>query len=780
MLIRKLEIQTLVDGDTYNPTDEDWLVYGHSDILKTKIINMEDSVPKGINAIYEDGLKFDSTFHQVFYLIMDESDEEFWEEAKKSYFCSIFFVTLSLDIVLESYDIFAKLDQSSIPHNVRMYNLLDNYDTIIVTYGNDINEIEKCVEELFKEIKKTDELKIRDLYKMYITSFQRLNNNYINNASSNNLAHIQIVLQNGNEIQCSQLNKILNNKYNIRSEVYYTNGSKNIFILLHNLSTQKLFALYNTEEKGIFAVNSKLRKNSIRSTNLKFLLSNENLNLSYIQQFNNTDIAIKFSKQIDQYLSNENLQYIDEFYFMQIKRVAFSLKYILLHNLPDHSFLSLYYPIRKFLVKITQLKHISTDIELCTRLFIQACIEIINVSDSTQIGHYPVQTYISKELSTPSKLITFYTAFLWKFNKEIVAIENSDESDKPNFVFCLTPSIKNDVSIVGLFLFDNLVNDRLLLVNIPLKYFYDPEIMIFAMAHEGSHYVGEKVRCRDKRKEYIIISFVSYLLNVLFKSIDEKLIETYKLDKKLNSKFADYIKKYSRDYEYNCYSKNLKEIIIKSSFSLLVDILFKIRSVIMVDIHYNNDDIQNIVKELFTIVSKLKINSKTLLLENEYYKQIEYVFEIFSESYADLFAILILNVDGEFYLNCLTKSYGVNDISEINDSFVLMRLISNVVVNNFDQSLLKGKASDLLQIYKEYKKSDYGASTKTFSELYASPLLLEYLIQYLNVCKSLYLNIYQKSMFEDLKNGIFNANVNWDLIRKYNDEFRKDIISNFV
>lgn len=323
MLIRKLEIQTLVDGDTYNPTDEDWLVYGHSDILKTKIINMEDSVPKGINAIYEDGLKFDSTFHQVFYLIMDESDEEFWEEAKKSYFCSIFFVTLSLDIVLESYDIFAKLDQSSIPHNVRMYNLLDNYDTIIVTYGNDINEIEKCVEELFKEIKKTDELKIRDLYKMYITSFQRLNNNYINNASSNNLAHIQIVLQNGNEIQCSQLNKILNNKYNIRSEVYYTNGSKNIFILLHNLSTQKLFALYNTEEKGIFAVNSKLRKNSIRSTNLKFLLSNENLNLSYIQQFNNTDIAIKFSKQIDQYLSNENLQYIDEFYFMQIKRVAF-------------------------------------------------------------------------------------------------------------------------------------------------------------------------------------------------------------------------------------------------------------------------------------------------------------------------------------------------------------------------------------------------------------------------------------------------------------------------
>ena len=75
------------------------------------------------------------------------------------------------------------------------------------------------------------------------------------------------------------------------------------------------------------------------------------------------------------------------------------MKYVLYYDLPDYCFLSLYYPLKKFLEKISKdIEDMHDEIEECTMYFIEAARDIINVSDATQFGHYPVQTYIGKDI----------------------------------------------------------------------------------------------------------------------------------------------------------------------------------------------------------------------------------------------------------------------------------------------------------------------------------------------------------------------------------------------
>lgn len=785
MNIRKLEIQTLVNGETYEPTDDDWLVYGHSDILKTHIIDGINDDPKGIKAIYEDGLKFKESFHQVFYLLIDQDDRQFFKDAQNAYFCSVFFITLSNRLTAHSKKYVFNHDSIKRNNNMKIYRTVDNYDAVIITYGDNIAEIEQMVDNYLYSISQKDEsLKIRDIYKMYISSFKKINSSPLPLNILSYSAQIQIILQDGNGLSCDRIKKELCKNHKINAEVFYTNGSKNIFILIHNISIESLFSLYNTQNKGLFAVNSDLRKEKIRSTNLKFLFNIE-MHLSYIQQTQYKNLSENFNNEIhDLLVSSSN--YIDEFYKMQLERIIFSLKYILLHDLPDYSFLTLFYPIKKFLLKLDQIAtNHPTEMEQCVRLFIEACINNLDISDSTQFGHYPVQTYIGKELLTPSELIAFYTAFLWQFHETIIGIENASSKEKPDFVFCLTPSMENSVSIIGLFLFDELINDRLLLVKIPLKFFYDPKIMIFSLAHEGSHYIGEKVRCRETRRKYIIESFLHYFLDNLLDSIDESLVQKYKIDEKLTHQFVAYVDIHTANTKLPYYSVNLRRIICVSCQSVLVDILFKVQSIIDITPEYESDKIEEYANDMYTIISKLKFNSKTLLLDEDYYQVIDNIFEVFSESYADLFAILILRTNCEFYLKCITESYGVKQVYEIDDTFVLMRIISNFIVNEFDDKYLLGKSKELRDRYMKYKETEYGSPSRSLSKTFNNPAILENLILYLQYCrdkynhlyKDLYENLFEEGKFNQLVDGIFDKDISLDIIMQYNNKFRSEIIS---
>lgn len=493
MLIRKLEIQTIIDDNSYTPNEKEWIVYGHSDILKTEVIsNSTNDNDKGIESIYNDSLDYSGEFQQSFFLFSQKDDKMFWSEAQRKYFCAVYFITLS------SRD-YKKIEDDK--ENIMLYETLDNYDLIVLCYGNSINEIELNMYNLFR----SNEIHVRDIYKMYMTYSKILTKNTSIDCSNTFSVQIQIIIKDGNKFDSLKVEESLK-KYSA-CKIYDTNGSKNVFIFLENITIEDLFSLYTMQKgnEGIFAINSNSRKEAIYSTSLKFLFDDKQ-DHSYIKQntsmklSNNADKDLKVSKKFDEYFNDFNHINIDSFYKTQLQRIVFSMYHVLEYNLPDYCFISLYFSLKKFLSKLGANNSISEypEIETCIKYFIEAAREIINVSDATQIGHYPIQTYIAKEILTPSQLIAFYSSFLWKFNQIITKIESDSQLIKPSFIFFITPSLDNNVLINGLFLSDECINDRLLLVRIPMKYFYNPSIMIFSLCHEASHYCGENVRCRKK------------------------------------------------------------------------------------------------------------------------------------------------------------------------------------------------------------------------------------------------------------------------------------------
>ena len=534
---------------------------------------------------------------------------------------------------------------------------------------------------------------------------------------------------------------------------------------MKDITVKFLFSLYRSH--GIFAIDSNNRGGAIYSTNLKFLISNDNKEYSYIHHNKLTEFVNGFTKKIQL-----NCPYIDEFYKTQLIRIITSMKYVLYYDLPDYCFLSLYYPLKKFLEKISKdIEDMHDEIEECTMYFIEAARDIINVSDATQFGHYPVQTYIGKDILTPSKLIAFYSSFLCEFNKVIINVEMDSEKSIPEFTYCIRPSLNNNVSILGLFLFDEEINNRLLLVNIPMKYFYNPSIMIFSLCHEASHYCGEKVRCREKRAKYIIEAFEYYFFDVLLDFIDENKISKYEVKNNIQKQIQSYINNMTRTVDLWTYSVNLKHIIQKAAFSLLTDISFKTDMFIKMDFD-DEIDMQQCSNDVIDIIVKLKNNSKKLFLEEGYVSVIDDIFEIFSESYADLFAILFFGVDGKIYLDNILESYGVENIADIYDNYVIVRILSNFITNKFDQKLFVGESLRQYDIYTSYIEN---GKQEIMSDSFKNPGILNSLIKYLRECKEEYEKLYINDQFSDIKNIIKNDVLSMTLIKDYVEKLRKSI-----
>lgn len=275
----------------------------------------------------------------------------------------------------------------------------------------------------------------------------------------------------------------------------------------------------------------------------------------------------------------------------------------------------------------------------------------------------------------------------------------------------------------------------------------------------------------------IFSAFCFYITDVLLESIDEYLILKYKISYNILKSIQIYSQEYKMKDHLNYYSVNLKQIILKSTYSLLTDMAFKISDFIDINICYNGEDIQTHSQEVFKIIRLLKENSKKLLLGKEYIEKIENIFEIFSESYSDLFAILLLNVNEEFYLNCILKSYSVNKINEINDDFLSMRLISNFIANDFDIEYLKGRNNTYQQLerYLKYQKCSYGSSVESLSSTFENPAILKCLIEYLKCCKDSYSKVYKTKPFDDLQDLIVKNKLGIEIMEKYINELRKSI-----
>ena len=784
MRVRKIELETIVGSFCDAIRDDDYVVYGHNDRIRMSLLDNSDNY---LPPIYNDVLKITDGLIQKFYFLYDDNLEQkefqFWINAKKENFCGIYFITLCDKQKENSLKECINLSDSK--ERLFFYNTLDDYDLVLTCYGNNFYDIEDTIAKLFN----MNNIYIKDSYSLFITSYSRLNNMCKN---TNDTISYKIQVSIKNSISHNQIKNFLKEIYNLPNltKIKNISGSQNIMLLFIDSTVEELYSLYKTTEGsvGIFSITSIYRDTILKSTHLKFLCDiNENYYKYYKDNSKNKLNDIFEIREINDYN-------IDEFYMMQIRRICNSLTNIYNRGLADFTLLSLYFSLKKFLQKLYIVKDYPYRNKISSiELYLQTCREVLNINNSTQIGYYPKQEYFSKEAYIPSKLLCFYTAFLFEMTKIVINVDNEINNINYNkksvdYTFCIKPSFKGNVAISCIFMTDNNVNDRLLLVDIPMKYIYNQDIMLFSLCHEASHYNGEIVRCRKERADYILNIIFNYLYNVLLDHISIN-DDIYKFRTYLNNVFTNKFNDHIKNYENRYYSNTIKEVLYITLFDILIDISFSMKSYF--DFLNNNNisiitdnTVKNSPKDFIDFIGAIKNNARNLLFKDNFMKFVFEIIDLFSETYSDFFAIKFLEVEFKSYNKNILTTYGVNSFEEIKSGFIIIRILTlylSVYKNNFNIDKLNPSFQKIIKTFDNYLVAKPNTMFKGLvnGDL-GDPMILNCLIEYIKECDVKFNQYFcsQKSNknMNDIKTMIKSNYFDIDILNKYNNMLRKYVV----
>lgn len=777
MFIRKVQIESFNELDSKELNlNKKYLVFGHNDLLNTKILDGKGS----FKSIYDDLMCIDvsdksNNLIQNFYLINDgdEGDDEiFWKKMEMANLSCLLFVNTKNKI--------------SNKKNLQIYYTLDNYDYVIAIYGNDLDDINMKINDFLNE----NEILIRDLYKLFFSNYSTIES-VGSNTESNAKMNIEIIIKvkKSNEFDLenikNELRKLNIDDKNIKIEEI--SGSKDLSINIDQINIIQFLSLYKPQNvfsfnrgyNRVFTCNTKLKtekkshiydfkENSVLTGNSKFTWTNGKI-------FNkNTSYAIHLMR-INQYMKNTKM-----------------------FNIPDYGYLILYLSVCKFQEKINMEINSNESSREFIQMYIEYAKEIMDLNQASQIGYYTSQEYVRKEIHAPIKLIALYTAFTVLSCKIITEAENSFIDKKPSFIFCLKPSVAENVFTSILFSNDQLKDDRLLLINIPIEYIYNIKIMIFSLLHEESHYCGEYIRSRKDRASFIVHSYLCEIIEHILMDITVEQREKYSIENKIEELFK--ILLYNNKYHENdiYYLTNLKKVIIDTTLLMIKQILISSK-IIFERITSEKEDVQ----EFVNISKQIKRNCIEILCKNNHEKAINNISELFSESYSDFFAISFLDLDYKNYEEIMTKTYKVISNGEINSDFVTLRILVNYFLffSTDDSIKLNGEIKKQYTHFieyinndnietrsEEYKKimskfkldSTKNNTNKRLSKYFMSPEIMQDIIEYLCICNNKFSElkkIIDKERFSKLKKCLNDDSIDVCFINEVIGEFRELINS---
>lgn len=103
----------------------------------------------------------------------------------------------------------------------------------------------------------------------------------------------------------------------------------------------------------------------------------------------------------------------------------------------------------------------------------------------------------------PVGLLEFYIAFTKRCMHLMQLLEPAEK--QYHYALFLLPKLCRRTKVQDIFQ-DSPPDDRLLYVDVPLDYIYDPQQILLQLCHEVAHYCGEGFRCRERRAQYFILS----------------------------------------------------------------------------------------------------------------------------------------------------------------------------------------------------------------------------------------------------------------------------------
>lgn len=148
--------------------------------------------------------------------------------------------------------------------------------------------------------------------------------------------------------------------------------------------------------------------------------------------------------------------------------------------------------------------------------------DIAILVDSMNCGYRQfsqLPSYHFPSFEVPSKIMEYYIAVA----HELMLLFREDEDKETIYSILITPQFIDHLGVTSIADQRVLENDQWLEIVIGESSFYTLQLTTQTLGHEISHFVGQKTRCREKRKEFVLEYAYCLLINLVRKKIKEKL-----------------------------------------------------------------------------------------------------------------------------------------------------------------------------------------------------------------------------------------------------------------
>lgn len=453
-------------------------------------------------------------------------------------------------------------------------------------------------------------------------------------------------------------------------------GCNDDVIVMKNIPWS-LFLSFYQDKIGILNHSSPSYRSSIAGvTTIIGVRENERKNLNIVSQDNRNTLCAKLREKCSETQGNGSDRSRD---------VVRDKLLLLLNSLekyenslfPDYTFLSALGPIDMLIDLVNKASEREESArydefyEFLAGFNMYAQTSVRSDRQFTEIPGFNVQMY-----ETPVKINALYNAVIYDLKN---SLNRKGKNGMPEYEFLLCPGMVSNMSVKEIYA-DCVENKRMFIVNISDKQAYNPQLILTMLGHEVCHVVGRNMRLREE-KRYDLINkmlttvFVQYLywetLNKvgdeaeLLNTVPKKIWEN--LWKAVYSEMDTRIKqeKNNGNNRWLFSEKDLGIEEIESWNDLLDNYLYHTRMLKLVLDDYMHDMIGN--KECLSPVlkdCKLREFMETKMEELTQYSvwnkrefnityMINQVMYLFRECFADLGAILLLNLSEEKYLEAL-------------------------------------------------------------------------------------------------------------------------------
>lgn len=325
----------------------------------------------------------------------------------------------------------------------------------------------------------------------------------------------------------------------------------------------------------------------------------------------------------------------------------------------------------------------------------------------TETPGFNVQMY-----ETPVKINALYNAVIFDLKKALNYKEDEDD-ELPEYEFLICPGMVSNMSVREIYA-DRIPNKRLFLVDIPEKQAYNPQLILTMISHEVSHVVGRNMRLRNKERfeciaqmlASVFVQYIYYKVAQRIKGKDDCDIRDISWDDLYDATYNGLYEKiewerinYDKTNRFSMDSFKIKE---KEEWKEVIEnYLYHTRMLRLIMEEYIHEIILNqsyfsdilgdkplgnyIREEMGKLIQYSKWNQN----ETNILSIIDEIMYLFKECFADIGAILLLNLSEKEYLAALTyatqaQASSIGHLTKVNRDTVRAAIVCECMFGETD------------------------------------------------------------------------------------------------